>query len=383
MKNKLVLIFLFVFMFLLMPINTNARTSTTVVPGKTCTIHDNYYMFHLEVGTSSYEGREIDSEGNFTIARETYKGHFYDNIPSTAEKESGGLVSSFERKGFNDKLFEILDSGKSYRKYNDGTYFIHVKYANDTIESLDYPFFYENEDVGYWYPDDIDDDIKERFKELVLNAYYPGGANIESNVYGYIDVPNFGLPSDLGDDYFRIDITRELNLNTNVIEKNGINMSKYWPNSEEIEGYYSLVVPALYRYSYYDPSSDCVESTPGSTPETDEKKQSYTITYSANGGTNAPAQQIKNEDVTAYISKQEPTREGYTFLGWSKDVKAKESDSKYAPGAAYTENQNLILYAVWTPKSGLGYSIGIITAIIVLTGVGVWYFGKRNKFENV
>ena len=70
-----------------------------------------------------------------------------------------------------------------------------------------------------------------------------------------------------------------------------------------------------------------------------------TIRYDANEGSGAPALQYKEFGVTAYISVNEPIREGYKFVGWSERKTAKTHD--YKPGDEYIANRNIVLYAVW------------------------------------
>ncbi len=70
----------------------------------------------------------------------------------------------------------------------------------------------------------------------------------------------------------------------------------------------------------------------------------FSITYNPNGGTGAPSAQTKiyGSDIT--LSSTVPTRTGYTFKGWATG----ESGSvEYAPGATYSDNKALTLFAVW------------------------------------
>lgn len=78
----------------------------------------------------------------------------------------------------------------------------------------------------------------------------------------------------------------------------------------------------------------------------EEKNNQYTIKYNANGGTGAPANQIKYSGKALVLSLKLPERKGYDFLGWSTDSKAKTA--KYFPGATYTADKNITLYAVWS-----------------------------------
>lgn len=71
----------------------------------------------------------------------------------------------------------------------------------------------------------------------------------------------------------------------------------------------------------------------------------WTVAYSANGGTGAPASQTKTYGQTLTLSSTRPTRSGYTFLGWSTN--ATGTGTAYAPGGSYTANAAATLYAVW------------------------------------
>ena len=71
----------------------------------------------------------------------------------------------------------------------------------------------------------------------------------------------------------------------------------------------------------------------------------YSVKYNANGGSGAPSAQTKYKDEPLTLSKTVPTRENYTFLGWSSSATATKAE--YAAGASYTKNADVTLYAVW------------------------------------
>ena len=77
--------------------------------------------------------------------------------------------------------------------------------------------------------------------------------------------------------------------------------------------------------------------------------QNITLTYDANGGTNAPASETKRvekgQSATFTVSTQEPTRENYTFKGWSTNKNA--TTAEFIGGNSITISQNTTLYAVW------------------------------------
>ncbi|MEE1002728.1 MAG: InlB B-repeat-containing protein [Acutalibacteraceae bacterium] len=72
---------------------------------------------------------------------------------------------------------------------------------------------------------------------------------------------------------------------------------------------------------------------------------SYIVRYDANGGSGAPATQIKYYNQTLVLTEKKPTRTGYTFLGWSTN-KTSTKPTYYA-GGNYVANSSATLYAVW------------------------------------
>lgn len=82
----------------------------------------------------------------------------------------------------------------------------------------------------------------------------------------------------------------------------------------------------------------------------------YSVTYSGKGGTGLPATQKKKKNQSVTISSTYPTKKNCQFVGWSTNSKVSsvyyDADTaakqvNYLPGAAYTANANLKLYAVW------------------------------------
>ena len=81
------------------------------------------------------------------------------------------------------------------------------------------------------------------------------------------------------------------------------------------------------------------------------KPATYTVTFDANGGTNAPSSQTKTYGVALTLTTAIPTRANYRFAGWSKDRNA--TSASYTAGGSYTDNASVTLYAVWvySPES--------------------------------
>lgn len=75
----------------------------------------------------------------------------------------------------------------------------------------------------------------------------------------------------------------------------------------------------------------------------------YTLTYNANGGSGAPANQGVYVGISYTIPNTAPTRTGYTFKGWAESDTA--TTAQYVAGNSITPNGNKTLYAVWQINS--------------------------------
>lgn len=81
----------------------------------------------------------------------------------------------------------------------------------------------------------------------------------------------------------------------------------------------------------------------------------YTIAYSANGGSGAPSSQTKTYGTNLVLRTGTPTRTGYTFKGWAQSSSA--TSAQWAAGATLstdlssTAGATVTLYAVWSVNS--------------------------------
>ena len=88
------------------------------------------------------------------------------------------------------------------------------------------------------------------------------------------------------------------------------------------------------------------------------KANTYAVKYNANGGTGAPGQQTKTYGVTLKLSSTKPTRTNYNFKGWATSATGAVA---YQPGANYTANSAVTLYAIWA----IAYIAPTITNVAV------------------
>ena len=113
---------------------------------------------------------------------------------------------------------------------------------------------------------------------------------------------------------------------------------QYYISSPRITGY----TPNKYSVTGYFPSGDVSDTVY-------YYENTYAISYNANGGSGAPANQVKSHFTPLKLSTQKPRRTGYTFLGWSTSSTA--TTATYSPGDTYTNNGRVTLYAVWSAKT--------------------------------
>ena len=86
----------------------------------------------------------------------------------------------------------------------------------------------------------------------------------------------------------------------------------------------------------------------------------YIVNYDANGGSDAPDEQVKDDGSNLTLSSTVPTREGYTFVGWN--TAADGSGTSYAAGATYTTDDDATLYAQWLMTAMIGCEGMVIAA---------------------
>lgn len=97
----------------------------------------------------------------------------------------------------------------------------------------------------------------------------------------------------------------------------------------------------------------------------------YNIKYDANGGSGAPSAQEQEYGSYITITTDEPTRTGYSFLGWSADENA--TTASYVAGDDYQPNADTTLYAVWKSNDLVLESNNKYIATISTAGTSVYY----------
>lgn len=132
------------------------------------------------------------------------------------------------------------------------------------------------------------------------------------------------------------------NLVTNRFDNRGAGFNGIGAYTASGEGGFTLANAAWSNvYSYNGSSFRCVMG----------QSASYTLSYHANGGTNVPASETitSTSGIFEDITTAEPTRSGYTFIGW-----VDKDGIEVQPGGGYNAgvgNTNATLYAIWANDS--------------------------------
>lgn len=112
------------------------------------------------------------------------------------------------------------------------------------------------------------------------------------------------------------------------------------------------------------------------------ERDTYTVSYNANGGSGVPNNQTKTYGIDLTLSSIIPTREGYKFLGWATSSTA--TTATYSAGGTFTTNANTTLYAVWERLGNVRYNDNGTwkRGIIWKNDNGVWKRGLAWKKIN-
>ena len=95
----------------------------------------------------------------------------------------------------------------------------------------------------------------------------------------------------------------------------------------------------------------------GHVPLAGLQKVRCTVTYDAAGGAGAPESQLQESGRAVTVSSTVPTRDGYTFLGWTGEAGGKFA--QYRPGDSLTVSMDTTLYAVWKSNSAAAQSLSV------------------------
>lgn len=139
------------------------------------------------------------------------------------------------------------------------------------------------------------------------------------------------------------------------IDSNNTRYDNIGINADTGIAYYTFTKPGIYCCIVEGYNNIAYNCSPGVYVTV---KESYTVSYHANGGISAPSPQTKIQDESLILSPENLTRPGYIFWGWA-DNNPNAENATYPAGGTFTGNYSTTLYAVWKPAT---YNIHFDTA---------------------
>lgn len=261
---------------------------------------------------------------------------------------------------------------ETYRVYRDGQPGWDCRFIINATKTNPYPTYGQGKVQAGTHGHE-EGALEEKYIEIVANqvrTFYDqavfvkaeAGADVPLNAYANIIIPNVvskGME-------FTISVKR--NLWGVYFDANGGSgapsmQKKYFNNTL----YLTTQKPTRSGYTFKgwatSSASSYAQYQPGDAFTTDADTTLYavwgqnvtktwTITYNANGGSNAPTRQTANIGQSITITSSRPTRSGYTFLGWATWSSA--TYAEYLPGNSVTSDYDMTLYAVWKSSGGGG-----------------------------
>ena len=345
------------FAFMLSPLGVYAASSLanqSEVTESQCTsqggvVKTNYYMFL----TAAKVGENIDS-GNYISLFEN------PDDPSTPLTEKSLTTAKTFDLGFvseDDKLINhgtmqinrsTTDNGTT--SWSTSTFYTHFLAAKANSKEVVVDGNNSYASAAVWY----DETGQETSRATSLST------NVEENVAATYDQDsniNASLVTIKKDETGQFKITRRYT------------QAAFKTATGTVDGH--IYHPALYYVQYCH--------IPEATPTSD----GFKVEYDPNGGTSAPDKQDSPDGSPVNISDGKPNRNGYTFLGWSTDKNATEPDSRYAAGKSYAGPNDLYLYAVWSPKTGVSDYLMATAIVAGVAGLGLFISRRKRLFKQI
>lgn len=244
------------------------------------------------------------------------------------DANTGDLYNTYEDKSYKVTLTFCDSSGNPL--YNSNGNKLEYTYENSDINWLRYTF---TEPGTYTGVITISGDISwGKYTTFTVEALAAPGVTTDKSEYELGETVTITRGTSTGATMYAYGILKD----GEQIESGRIDNNTSFSYIPTESGTYTVAVVAAKSSSIISEYSYC---------EFEVYEQTYKVSYNANGGNGAPASQTKTKNVALTLSSTIPTREGYTFLGWSSDQTA--TSASYKAGDSYTSNYDVLFYAVW------------------------------------
>lgn len=361
-------------------------TCTTVgkTEGKHCSVCNEVIVAQTDIPAKGHTETLI----NVKEATEKEEGYTGDKVCSVCEKvlKRGSVIPVIATKSnvVTDKFFSLKDGSDTYyyhipeiklvddkakainEKINDTLYESYLRAKQDVDDgngTVLYRISYECAQNGKILSVITQERAFRVNSFRVYNISVVDGKEISNkDILALFDVSEDEFFKELEEsvekfyrtEYFMSDDEEDDNL-TDTLSEDNIKQSSPFITSDGKLGAVIHVYPRAgasdNEFAIYALTGERVDLGDESSPKTDfiikttQPIKFSTITYDANGGTNAPSAQTKKSGEDLTLSEQKPEKAGYVFLGWSENKSA--TTAEYQPLDKYSEDKDVKLYAVW------------------------------------
>ena len=285
---------------------------------------------------------------NFRTSTNEYVGHLDSNAIYTTTPIWSSLESCVAESGLTEDECHHYHTGAYYNWYT-------ATAGSGTYESVQYAIASSSICPAGWRlplgrssaSSLISDYSKLLFAEGVIASATNSTGSVEFLDTNRFDAsPLFFVRSGM---YFS-SVALSRKDNTEIISDNLSNVNNYVLNWESTPRAL-LTSDTLYGYqnAYIYPQASASKSYGATVRCVARSNETYTLSYNANGGENAPISQtsavVSTGHYTFTLNSSIPTRSGYSFAGWN--TKADGTGKTYQPNAEFTAHDSTTLYATW------------------------------------
>lgn len=305
--------------------------------------------YQAYVDATDYYGCKMSNVVEFTVAP-SYKishwaGGFVNGEGDNGEKTFKWMADTFHASHNGNTV--SLDDSKMLTIIPNG-YYIRNRVGTSAV-------------TGIWGGYDLGVTVTQGSNDLYFEYYYdPYTYTVTYNLNGGTNSPNNPLTYNVLYGFILANPTREgytfagwTDANGNLVT--GINSGK---NASFATG-----------ATYTEFCSELAGRTIGDqTLTANWIANTYSVSYDANGGGDAPNPQTKTFAAVLKLSDVIPTRPGYTFFGWATNKDATEAE--YLPGDEFNADADTTLYAVWVKGCPVEHSYVFETILPTCTENG-------------
>ena len=348
----------------------------------------NIQLYH-RVNSDVQKFRLIRWDNTYYCIKSIYNGRWLDVATPIQDRSN---VKLYDTNNADEDYWLLEDAGDGYVYIKNKTgYYLDVQGDQGVDNANVQLYHFVGNNSQKWRLEDVTDyayvpdgiytiqaaadpkyrlDIQHDSKEVRANIQLYEAINSPVQQFRFIRNGNYYTIQSVHSGYW-LDIKTPITNKSNVQLWSGNNLDEeHWVLENAGDGSYYIRSNADY---YLDVDKDLIANnsniqvyrfTGSAVQKWRLGKESYTVSYDANGGSNAPAAQTKAAGSALTLTADTPTRQGYHFVHWNTQPDG--NGVGYLPGSTYSNDLDLTLYAIWavadtTPPTIVSQSVSNVT----------------------